>query len=598
MPTIPFLSYVSSRGGLITYDFLQNLRRENVENDDAQPQTFRNLDGDLPTSKKELNEQMLETWNSLLERWDSISQRYLGMDTSTARTKWIIPLLEGLGFDPSYNKQALVIGEKLSFQLSHKGWNNPKAPLINCVPPGQGLEQPTRDASGARSRSPHDELQAYLNVTKDCNWGMVTNGVTLRVLRQFYHITTKGYVEFDIENIFRDRSISDFKLLYRIAHSSRFAANEEGKCILENFYNESRVAGVRIGQDLRKNVRKAIESLGNGFLTPALSKEMTSNEALTKSYYNQLLRLVYRFIFLLFAEQRGMLPTRDSIYADEYSINRLREIAENASGEDDHRDLWQGLKVTFKILKNGSQDLKVFAYNGTLFDEAEIPMLSQLSCANSDLLFAVSQLTSVEQEHVRSRINYLDLGVEEIGSIYESLLEYIPKVADTEEEIEGEQVRPGSFYLDPSGATRRSTGSYYTSHRLIDELINSALAPVLEKKLSDVFDKEKAILSMKVCDPACGSGAFLIGANNYLGQELARIRTGQLEPADHEVRRARRDVLQHCIYGVDVNPMAVELAKVSLWINGSLDDMPLNFLDHHIKCGNSLLGASTAGMKI
>ena len=503
-----------------------------------------------------------------------------------------MPLLEGLGFEPSYNKQVLSVSEKLSFQLSHKGWDSSKAPVIHCVAPGQNLEEPTGKAQGTRSRSPHDELQAYLNVTKDCNWGIVTNGVMLRVLRQFYHITTKGYVEFDIENIFRDRSFSDFRLLYRIAHSSRFTVFEKGRCILENFYDESRVAGVRIGQDLRKNVKKAIESLGNGFLTPALSKEMMSNEVLIRSYYSELLRIVYRLIFLLFAEQRGMLPTRDSIYADEYSINKLTEIAESASGEDQHLDLWEGLKVTFKVLKNGSQDLKVFAYNGTLFDQTQIPMLSQLSCANSDLLFAVSQLTSIEQEHVRSRINYLDLGVEEIGSIYESLLEYVPRVANIEEEIEGETVPSGSFYLDPRGATRKSTGSYYTSARLIDELINSALKPVLGKKLSGTLDKEKAILSLKVCDPACGSGAFLIAANNYLAKELARIRTSQLEPMDQEVRRARRDVLQHCIYGVDVNPMAIELAKVSLWINGSVDDMPLNFLDHHLKCGNSLLGAS------
>src|SRR5207253_1180440 len=158
--------------------------------------------------------------------------------------------------------------------------------------------------------------------------------------------------------------------------------------------------------------------------------------------------------FLLFAEQRGMLPTRNSIYAEEYSINRLRELAEGTVGEDDHLDLWEGLKITFDILKRGSIDLKVFAYNGTLFDETEIPILSKLTCKNSDLLFAIDQLTSVEQGHVRNRINYLELGVEEIGSIYESLLEYIPRISTTIEEVEGETIPPSKFFLDPRGTTR------------------------------------------------------------------------------------------------------------------------------------------------
>jgi len=127
---------------------------------------------------------------------------------------------------------------------------------------------------------------------------------------------------------------------------------------------------------------------------------------------------------------------------------------------------------------------------------------------------------------------------------------------------------------------------------LVDELIKSALIPVLEQKLEDGDDAEKALLSMKVCDPACGSAAFLIAATNYLGRRLAFIRTEQEEPPDDDIQRARRDVLQHCIYGVDLNPMAVELAKVSLWIETSVKDMPLNFLDHHLKCGNSLIGAT------
>ena len=153
----------------------------------------------------------------------------------------------------------------------------------------------------------------------------------------------------------------------------------------------------------------------------------------------------------------------------------------------------------------------MFAYNGTLFDETEISILSQLSCKNSDLLFAISQPTSVEQERVRNRINYLDLGVEEIGSIYEGLLEYQPQIATAVEEIEGETVHPNTFFLDPRGTTRKTTGSCtIIDRRLIDEFINSSIKPIVEDRLAKRSDSEKALLSIKVCDPACGSGAFLI----------------------------------------------------------------------------------------
>ena len=516
----------------------------------------------------------------------------------------MIPLLRELGFDPAFNREDVVVDgdEKLRFKLSHRGWVSSDAPMVHMVAPVQDLEGELLESEGqsfqrGRRRSPHDELQAFLNVNRRCKWGIVTNGVLLRVLREYYHTTTKGYLEFDVENIFRERSFTDFRVLYRMVHASRFIPDKDGVCALEQFYRESVAAGVTVGENLRRNVKRAIEALGNGFLTPELAKRMVEDEEFCKAYYAELLRVVYRLLFLLFAEQRAMLPTRDSLYADEYSVTRLREMAETRHGKDEHCDLWEGLKVTFRMLKNGCAPLRVFGYNGSLFDDSEIPILSGLSCKNEDVLTAVRHLTLVEEEHVLKRINYLDLGVEEIGSIYESLLDFVPRVFGTEQEVDGEKVPANMFFLDPRGAGRKTTGSYYTNPRLIDELIKSALKPVVEDRLAKAVDKEKALLSIKVCDPACGSGAFLIAADNFLARELAKLRTGQAEPPDREVKKARRDVLQHCIYGVDLNPMAVELAKVSLWINSCVEDMPLNFLDHHIKCGNSLIGATPELLK-
>jgi len=599
----PF-SNISARGGIITLEFLESIRGEKAANSRILPETFATFNASAPADRRELDRRIAEAWNHLLERWDAVSNRYLKMNVSDARSRWMIPLLRELGFDPAFNREDVVVDgdEKLRFKLSHRGWVSSDAPMVHMVAPVQDLEGELLESEGqsfqrGRRRSPHDELQAFLNVNRRCKWGIVTNGVLLRVLREYYHTTTKGYLEFDVENIFRERSFTDFRVLYRMVHASRFIPDKDGVCALEQFYRESVAAGVTVGENLRRNVKRAIEALGNGFLTPELAKRMVEDEEFCKAYYAELLRVVYRLLFLLFAEQRAMLPTRDSLYADEYSVTRLREMAETRHGKDEHCDLWEGLKVTFRMLKNGCAPLRVFGYNGSLFDDSEIPILSGLSCKNEDVLTAVRHLTLVEEEHVLKRINYLDLGVEEIGSIYESLLDFVPRVFGTEQEVDGEKVPANMFFLDPRGAGRKTTGSYYTNPRLIDELIKSALKPVVEDRLAKAVDKEKALLSIKVCDPACGSGAFLIAADNFLARELAKLRTGQAEPPDREVKKARRDVLQHCIYGVDLNPMAVELAKVSLWINSCVEDMPLNFLDHHIKCGNSLIGATPELLK-
>jgi methylase of polypeptide subunit release factors len=590
---------MSAHGGIITSEFLENIRSERVVNPRIQPDSFATSSAAAPKDKRELEQQIVDSWDRLRERWDAISNRYLKMSVSDARSKWMIPLFRELGFDPVFNREDVIVDEeKLRFKLSHKGWNSLAAPIVHMVAPSQDLEEEYHEqgeetSRRGRNRSPHDELQTFLNVNKRCKWGIVANGILLRILREYFHTTTKGYVEFDVENIFREMSFTDFRTLYRMAHASRFLIDKEGLCHLEQFYKESVNAGESIGENLRRNVKKAIERLGNGFLSPDYAKKMIENEEFCRAYYSELLRVVYRLLFMLFAEQRAMLPTRDSLYAEEYSITRLRQMAESRGGKDEHHDLWEGLKVTFGMLKNGCPVLKVFGYNGRLFDDKEIDILSTLPCKNEDILTAIRHLTLFEEEHVLKRISYLDLSVEEIGSIYESLLDFIPRVFAGEQEIEGETIPANSFSLDPRGVSRKTTGSYYTHPHLVDKLVSSALRPVVEEKLDEARDKERALLSIKVCDPACGSGAFLIAATNFMAKELAKVRTGQVEPPDRDIRKAKRDVLQHCIYGVDLNPMAVELAQVSLWINSCVDDLPLNFLDHHIKCGNSLIGATS-----
>jgi len=580
---------VHSSGGLITRQFIDRLSEDNPNEDHVKSSSFRLSSDDDPLSSTELENEIALHWQSLKDRYSKYYLLLREMNVSKARRLWLEPLMESLGFKPIYQKSNIEIeGTEMSFDLSHRGWEGDDAPVIHLVAPSQDLDE--KEGTGRGAKTPHDKLQLYLNVSDD-KWGIVTNGIHLRILRKFYHTYTKGFIEIDVENIFEERSFTDFRTLYRFAHASRFIPQEDDECILESFYQRSLASGVKVGDDLRQNVKKAIEVLGNGFLDNELREQLVDEPELTKMYYNEVLHVIYRLLFLLYAEQRGMLPMRNSIYADSYSITKLRDKAEIPDHYDSNVDLWKGLQITFRLIREGNEDLEVFGYNGSLFHATKLDIIHDKDCKNSDLLEAIKNLTLYESEGVTQRISYLDIGVEEIGSIYESLLDYEPRILSEDLWVDDEHFPSGEFFLDPRGAKRKSTGSYFTPQTLVNQLINSALEPVVEERLKSI-GREEAILGIKVCDPATGSGAFLIAANNYLATRLAKVRTGMDYPPVKDVNIAKRDVLQHCMYGVDVNPMAVELAKVSLWINAAVEDRPLNFLDHHLKCGDSLVGTS------
>ena len=625
--------YIKVSGGLITSQFISSMQKERVSVDYAHPSTFKipwNPEDTAP-DEKEYELRVKDAFESLKRRWDMYGEKLRSMDPKDARNYWQRPLLEALGFNITYTSARREISENLKFSFSHRGWRKelelPNPPVVHIIPPSQGLdERPVRGEPSA-----HDALQGFLN-TEDDKWALLTNGLFLRLLRDFHHTTVKGYVEFDIEAIFHNRLYSDFQALYRFAHASRFApvpskktsrkveVNEEGKetaveeeaadIYLEEYFKHSQSVGESVGKNLRENVVRAIEAFGNGFLRNELMEKLRADEKECHAYYEEILRVIYRIIFLLYAEQRGLLgghggPGND-LYLENYSITAIRDFAvetieDNNFQHDSHTDLWEGLLITFKMISEGVETLGIYPYDGMLFDMSGDSYVGKYGCKNSEFLEAIRFLTLTEIDGVRQTIPYSDLSVEEFGSIYESLLDYAPRVTLTLEEIEGRQYAPNRFILDPRGSDRKSTGSYYTNPGLVQELIKSALIPVLEARLQNAADtrqaKEKALLSIKVCDPACGSGAFLIAACNKLGRELAKIRSGEELPAFEVEQEARRDVLLHCIYGVDINPMAVELARVSLWINAAVRNKPLNFLDHHIKCGNSLVGATPELMK-
>ena len=220
--------------------------------------------------------------------------------------------------------------------------------------------------------------------------------------------------------------------------------------------------------------------------------------------------------------------------------------------------------------------------NGDLF---AVQAIDDCVITNRDLLEGIWLLTWYQEKSTSPprRVNYTALDVEELGSVYESLLDFHPAV-------DADSVGRVTFDLI-AGSDRKTTGSYYTPPELVAELVKSALEPVLRHRLSATKKSaEKGILGIRVCDPACGSGHFLLAAARRLGKELARVRSGDEEPAPERVCEAIRDVVSHCIYGVDKNPLAVDLCRVALWLESHTAARPLTFLDHRIRVGDSLVG--------
>jgi hypothetical protein len=310
----------------------------------------------------------------------------------------------------------------------------------------------------------------------------------------------------------------DFAALYRLLHRTRLPHGmvDAGDCLLEKYYTQSVEQGGRVREHLRDGVEDCIKKLAYGFLRHPANDELrrsvspscTANVRLSaEDLYRQLLRLVYRLLFLLVSEDRGLLSP-DPVYGEHYSIARLRRLIENRAAFTEHDDLWQSLRVLWKVLSN--EKLAVFLKLAPLNGELFAPQgLDSFTITNRDLLDAFWHL-GWYQENSGSpprRVNYAALDVEELGSVYESLLEFHPHLSPP--------WNTPTFDLVLEGRERRSTGSHYTPPELVAPLIQHALEPVLDERIRVATtreQKERAILLLKVCDIACGSGHFLLAA--------------------------------------------------------------------------------------
>ncbi|BCL79617.1 N-6 DNA methylase [Ktedonobacteria bacterium brp13] len=588
-------STVHSEGAILPMDLLQRISDpQNTQLDGLTPEAYH-----LSTIK--LNEAINRTWTNLLGMWQRFKSEQGRLSahesgTTLTRERWLLPLFSELGYGRLQPAKALVVGER-NYAISHSWQHTP----IHLVSYKVDLDRSVHGENGARRSSPQSLLQELLNHSTEHLWGMVSNGLSLRILRNNISLTRQAYVEFDLEAMFNNEIYADFVLLWLLCHQSRVESERPEECWLEKWSREAHASGTRALEDLRKNVEQAISELGSGFLSHPenvrLLEKLRTGTLSAMDYYNQLLRMVYRLLVLFVAEDRDILfdpgslpPTRD-LYNQYYSTAKLRYQADRQLGTR-HSDLYYGLKLIMEKLglDGGCPELGLPGLNGFLFSPEAVVDLKDCRLANYALLAAVRHLAYTESGRTRRIIDYKNLGSEELGSVYESLLELHPVF----------HLETGKFELaSASGNERKTTGSYYTPTSLITSLLDSALDPVLAEAANKatVKEAEAAILNLKICDPACGSGHFLVAAAHRVAKSLAAVRTGDEEPASEARRTALRDVVGHCIYGVDLNPMAVELCKVSLWMEAIEPGKPLSFLDAHIQRGNSLLGTTPALLK-
>ena len=476
-----------------------------------------------------------------------------------------------------------------------------RVPVV-VAPVGAGLDTPLPSlGDDRRRRSAFGLLQETLNASGAALWGLAADGLSLRIARDNASLTRPAWIEADLARIFTEDLYPDFAALWLLAHESRFGRTDDPpeSCPLEAWREAGRQEGTRARDKLSDGFRQALRILGQGFLSHAANRKLRSalhaGELTKEGYFGQLLRLVYRLVFLLTVEERNLLHPRDAsepacrLYAEGYGLRRLRDRAVRGSAHDRQGDLWEAVRIVFRSLAGGEPRLGLPALAG-LFAPEECPDLDAAKLQNRALLGALFHLAWLREPSGLVRVNWRDMGPDELGYVYEGLLELVPQITG--------DGRSFSFAgADESrGHARKITGSYYTPDELVQLLLASALDPVMEQTVAaHPEDAVDALLELAIVDPACGSGHFLLAAARRLADRVARIRAGGT-PTPDDYQHALRDVVRRCIYGVDMNPLAVEICKVGLWMESIDPGLPLTFLESHIRCGNSLIGTSRALM--
>ncbi|MDE0299037.1 MAG: N-6 DNA methylase [Candidatus Poribacteria bacterium] len=455
------------------------------------------------------------------------------------------------------------------------------------------------------NQNPNYQIDFYLRCA-DKDWGILTNGRQWRLYHRQSSYRLDSFYEVDLAALLGGNGdLDSFRYFYCLFRRDAFIPDASGRSFLDLVLAESQQHTIAVSDDLKNRVYDALRLLIGGFLHFPRNGFDKDNPPLDELHSNCLI-LLYRLLFTLYAESRGLLPLDNRDYAIEYSLDRLttdvhEKLDSGITFAPGASRYWTRLQDLFTLINDGWED-HIPQYNGGLFNPKHHPFLEKYRLGDAVLAPVIELLTHTAENE---RITYRDLDVRHLGNIYEGLLEYQPQIADQDLVIvskkKSETVAPpirsnqeiayreGEVYLLTDKGERKATGSYYTPEYIVRYIVENTLAPLCKDKSVD------EILSLKVLDPATGSGHFLVGVVDYLAEELithpkAPFMT-ETESEETELAYWRRRVVESCVYGVDLNPMAVELAKLSLWLHTVAKGEPLSFLDHHIRCGNSLIGA-------
>jgi hypothetical protein len=615
------LQAVHAVGGVVPPSLLARIQAGELKNTTGLAPASYHLAG-----RETVRDAASRAWSYLRGAWiawreHAVTQPASGPGTRQARERWLLVLLRELGYGqvPALPGGYTVDGR--DYPVSHAWQHVP----IHLLGPGVDLDRRNPGVSGA-ARAPQAMVQEFLNRSAEHLWAILSNGLRLRLLRDSTALAGSAYLEFDLETIFDGELYPEFLLLWQLCHVSRLERRvvdttpradatvpvdaTPASYWIEDWRAEAVDAGTRMLDRLRTGVEAALDALGTGFLRhPAnrpLVDALRAGELSTRDYHRALLRLAYRLLFCFVAEDRDALLRPEASaqararFEQYFSTTRMRRLSRIRAGSP-HGDLWQAQVVVLRALGGHGHDGIGLPGLAGLFDpDPRLPkidgcgpdLLLGCSLANEDLLDAVRNLAwlSLPNERVQP-VDYRNLDAEELGSVYESLLELVPRIDLAEH----------TFHLDNvAGNERKTTGSYYTPPSLVSALLDTALDPLLDEAVGgarDQADAEARLLALTVCDPACGSGHFLVAAARRIARRLAQCGSDDSEPTPAQVQHALREVVGHCIYGVDINDLAAELAKVSLWLEALEPGKPLGFLDARIRVGNSLLGTTPALLK-
>lgn len=659
---------------------------ENTESSSEQPKLwFRNqglfsdhyLKARLPQLKVwETGKELTAFRQALIFLYNSRKTTLPNMNEAQTEDEFIKPVLDILGYADSYIVQAptkvgkhanrpdyALFPDQATKDTAYRSSKNVDYTHCIGIADAKHWEREldlakTSDRDTFTNQNPSFQIAGYLVGTKR-NWGILTNGRLWRLYSAKSHLPLGNYYQIDLVELLTEWPEESLKYFYLFFRKEALIA-VDGKSFLDSVFEGSNEYAVELEADIKERAYEVVETLCRGFAAGFSIEQLTSPRL--RSIYDNSLTLLYRLLFVFYAEARELLSlTTNQTYRDEYSMHSLtREIddiiAKGHQLSSKSTIYYQRISSLFKLIDGGDPVLGVPEYNGGLFNSEEHSFLEAQAIPDTFLVYAIHQLARIPDKKLGREVtvDYNTLSERHLGSIYEGLLEFKPRIALSDlvaiKEKSGTKYVPAEkypekkiaykkydLYLANDYGERKTSGSYYTPEYIVDFIVENTLDPLVKeaqtmvKSLKPQVDSEIAkwqklkgqkqnleptakydrkiaeererflepYLSFKVLDPAMGSGHFLSRATDFLAEAIATdpcIERNLKLTEESELTYYRRRVVESCIYGVDLNPLAVELAKLTLWLTTMAKSKPLSFLNHHLRVGNSLIGAKVADL--